>query len=65
MLLSQAPATSTGAAQLPPVCHLVVGNVRQLAAQPAACCLVFAFSFIYYSVFLLVSDVCKSSCFEL
>lgn len=29
------------------------------------CFLVFAFSFIYYSFFLLVLDVCKYSCFEL
>lgn len=47
------------------VCHFVMGNVRQLAAQASDCFLGFAFSFIYYSFFLLVLDVCKSSCFEL
>lgn len=47
------------------VCHFVMGNVRQLAAQASDCFLVFAFSFIYYSFFLHVLDVCKSSCFEL
>lgn len=47
------------------VCHFVVGNVQQLAAQTSDCFLVFAFSFIYYSSFLLVLDVCKSSSFEM
>lgn len=59
------PATSIQAAQPFLVCHFVMGNVRQLAAQTSDCFLVFAFSFIYYSFFLLVLDVCKSSCFEL
>lgn len=47
------------------VCHFVVGNVWQLAAQTSDCFLIFAFSFIYYSSFLLVLDVCKSSSFEM
>lgn len=59
------PAASIPAAQPSLVCHFVMGNVRQLAAQASDCFLGFAFSFIYYSFFLLVLDVCKSSCFEL
>lgn len=58
-------ATSTRAARPFLVCHLVMWNVRQLASQTSDCFLVFAFSFIYYSFFLLVLDVRKSSVFEL
>lgn len=48
-----------------PVCHRVVGDVEQLTPHACDCFLVLAFSFIYYSFFLLVVDVCKSPCFEL
>lgn len=56
------PATSM---QPFPVCHRVVGDVQQLTPRTCDCFLLFAFSFIYYSFFLLVVDVCKSPRFEL